>query len=505
MYTGRPSRSSVEMGVFEKYFLYQFVNFFIFTIFSGAVFTTFTDLVDNPGAAPTLFGQSVPTVSTQFINYIVTRNFLMQPLKLLAYDDLLLNSIGAMLASSPRQKQRALNNLTNPSFGSDLPINICIWIIAFTYCTIAPILVPFAVVFFGCGYIISKYQALYMNVAKYETGGQFWPKCFNRMVSGIIVAELAMIGIFGVKKAAIQSVLVIPLLIGTLVYVYIMNSTFTQWRGLLPIEAALTIDRARIDNKQLLIESDDVRDYASTTGVSPYRQPELLAPRNLQPFYSDPLTILQACISEGGYNDLGESTRADIPSRLELLHEQKLESDDNGIGLFNLSQNNLRKRYSVIHTEHYDRDHRSATPTFKGTTTTAQPSYDNTINSNNNIRSINTDNTAVNTNNLSVPINSISQRTPSGSTFNDSRQSNYNHINPHISAQKILDMHSTTSDQGESNSNATDFAARIDVQHSVPDEQKYTQTTVTSDEDVHNTTNNADENRSEIATALDAV
>src|ERR1700682_4418816 len=159
----------------------------------------------------------------------------------------------------------------------------------------------------------------------------------------MIVAELTMIGIFGLKKAAIQSVLVIPLLVGTILYAYTIREMFLPWQDLLPLEAALEVDRTRKDNKAAIFKAADVRDYSNTKGVSPYRQPELLAPSNLQPFYHDPVTVERELIAEGRYILLGEATRADVPSRTELLHEEKIAEDNWEL---NLNVGNITHRES---------------------------------------------------------------------------------------------------------------------------------------------------------------
>jgi hypothetical protein len=51
-----------------------------------------------------------------------------------------------------------------------------IFIIGLTYSVIAPLVLPFVVAFFGFGYLVMKYQLMYVYIPQYESGGRFWPK-----------------------------------------------------------------------------------------------------------------------------------------------------------------------------------------------------------------------------------------------------------------------------------------------------------------------------------------
>ena len=61
------------------------------------------------------------------------------------------------------------------------------------------------------GYIVSKYQVLYVNIASFESGGSFWPLVFGRMVVGILVGQLTMVGVFLLKGGYYQSTVLLPL------------------------------------------------------------------------------------------------------------------------------------------------------------------------------------------------------------------------------------------------------------------------------------------------------
>ena len=101
----------------------------------------------------------------------MTRNFITWGLSALAYDDLLLGLIlsSHLFAAAERQRENARIGLQN-LYGTIFPIHLTVWIIGITYSCISPILMPFVAMYFSFGFIVTKYQSLYMNVPKYETG-----------------------------------------------------------------------------------------------------------------------------------------------------------------------------------------------------------------------------------------------------------------------------------------------------------------------------------------------
>ena len=56
-------------------------------------------------------------------------------------------------------------------------------LLGFTYSTVNPIVLPFAVVFFGLGYLTYSYLALYVFVRPFEGGGLQLPELFHYVMT----------------------------------------------------------------------------------------------------------------------------------------------------------------------------------------------------------------------------------------------------------------------------------------------------------------------------------
>ncbi|CAN0082613.1 unnamed protein product, partial [Hapterophycus canaliculatus] len=54
------------------------------------------------------------------------------------------------------------------------PTLLLVLVVCFVYAVISPFIVPAGAIFFAFAYLVYKYQALYVYVPKYESGGVFW-------------------------------------------------------------------------------------------------------------------------------------------------------------------------------------------------------------------------------------------------------------------------------------------------------------------------------------------
>jgi Calcium-dependent channel, 7TM region, putative phosphate len=62
------------------------------------------------------------------------------------------------------------------------------------YSCIAPLLIPFGILFFFFSYAMYKYQLLYVYVNDYQSGGDMWYDVFWRSLVGMIFATCTLLG-----------------------------------------------------------------------------------------------------------------------------------------------------------------------------------------------------------------------------------------------------------------------------------------------------------------------
>lgn len=62
------------------------------------------------------------------------------------------------------------------------------------------------------------FQILNVYVAKYQTGGLYWPIVHGATIFSLVLTQLISLGVFGLKKSPISSGFMIPLIIFTLLF-----------------------------------------------------------------------------------------------------------------------------------------------------------------------------------------------------------------------------------------------------------------------------------------------
>lgn len=128
------------------------------------------------------------------------------------------------------------------NYGVVYPQAILVFVITLLYSVIQPLILIFGAVYFGVGYVVYKYKLLFGECSlfcmhheadpstvfykPYESQGQAWPITFTRLIWGIVIFIVFMIGIFLLKSAFIIASLLAPLLVGTVLWSWYIDKQF---------------------------------------------------------------------------------------------------------------------------------------------------------------------------------------------------------------------------------------------------------------------------------------
>lgn len=128
------------------------------------------------------------------------------------------------------------------SYGFYLPQTILIFIICTVYSVLPGswMVLFFGLIYFVLGSFIYKYQLLYAMDHRQHSTGRAWPIICNRVVLGLVVFQLAIAGDLALKTAIKRSILIIPLLSGTIWFSYYFRKTYEP---LMTFIALRSIDR----------------------------------------------------------------------------------------------------------------------------------------------------------------------------------------------------------------------------------------------------------------------
>lgn len=230
---GMTSRGDVELSVISKNFFFTFFNLFlVFTVFGSATsfYGFWQHLRDAFKDATTIafaLATSLEGFSQFYINLIIFQGLGLLPFRLLEFGSLAMYPIHLLSARTPRE-YASLSTPPTFSYGLSIPQTILIFIICVVYSVFPSswLICFWGLVYFSLGNLIYKYQLLYAMDHQQHSTGRAWPMICNRVFIGLVVFQLAMIGVLALRQSITRSVLLVPLLGATVWFTYFFGRTY---------------------------------------------------------------------------------------------------------------------------------------------------------------------------------------------------------------------------------------------------------------------------------------
>ncbi|CAN0039926.1 unnamed protein product [Ectocarpus sp. 4 AP-2014] len=246
-YERRKSHSEVQQSILTRYFTYQIANIYI-TVASGSIISALQEILDDPTSVLSILGETFPAVAVYFLDVIVVKLFVGLPFELLRGWPLIRVLWSQRCTNRDFATEREIR--TGPFGPAELlygwvyPTLLLVLVVCFVYAVISPFIMPAGALFFALAYLVYKYQALYVYVPKYESGGVFWFSVYPRVLIGLALAQLTLAGYVYVRAGFTQASLILPLPV--IIYWYGYRS-FKRYIG--PAESISMETSARIDRR----------------------------------------------------------------------------------------------------------------------------------------------------------------------------------------------------------------------------------------------------------------
>lgn len=227
---GMLSQGEVELSIVSKNFFFTFFNIFlVFTVFGTAtqIWTVIRDSFKDTTYIAQQLARQIQNLNVFYLNFIMLQGLGLFPFRLLEFGAVSLYPINRLGAKTPRD-YAMLTTAPYFSYGFYLPTSLLIFILCLVYSVLPRgyIVLAVGVVYFTLGYFTYKYQLLYaMDQPQHATGGA-WRIISYRMVLGLIVFQITMAGYLSLQLAFFASLLVVPLLMGTVWYSYYWKRQF---------------------------------------------------------------------------------------------------------------------------------------------------------------------------------------------------------------------------------------------------------------------------------------
>lgn len=239
-FSGCVSESAIDFGVVSKYFGFQVITVFLGSFIAGTFANQLQQFINNPASIVTIFGTSAPQTAIFFMTYIAIGALLQQPLGLVRLVPLVVFWVKSKLSATERAKARVWQNQEN-NYGTLIPNDTINMLLGVVFCTICPLIAPFALLYYLTAFLGWKYNWTYVYGQPYQSGGTAWPRIFNQLMTGLFFFHLMELAILSIKKN-FGGLLMIPLLLIDVGYWLAVHARF--WR---PLETLSLISAAERD------------------------------------------------------------------------------------------------------------------------------------------------------------------------------------------------------------------------------------------------------------------
>ncbi|OAA55756.1 hypothetical protein ISF_07861 [Cordyceps fumosorosea ARSEF 2679] len=255
---GMISQGDVELSLISKNFFFTFFNtFFVFAISKTGLdfYSSLQGLLKDTSKIPAIIAADVENLSRFYISFIMLQGIGLMPFRILEVGSVVLYPIYRFLAVTPRDLAQ-LQKPPNFQYGFYLPTSLLVFNLCFIYSALmpGPTILVFGIIYFALGYFTFKYMLLYaMDQPQHATGGA-WRIICSRLVIGILVFEVVMVGQIASLSAFFQSVSILPLIPFTVWYSYYFTRRFEPLTKYIALRAIVTGDG---DDEEAIVDDEE--------------------------------------------------------------------------------------------------------------------------------------------------------------------------------------------------------------------------------------------------------
>lgn len=236
---GSVSRSERKKSACIKVLYFTIWNVFFVNVLSGSVISQLS-VFSSVRDIPTQLAKAVPTQATFFTTYVLSSGWASLSIEIMQPFPLLCNVIRRFILR--REEDSSTCALTFPHH-TEIPRLLLFGLVGFTCSVMAPLILPFLLVYFSLAFFIYRNQILHVYIPKYESGGQFWPIVHNTTIFSLVLTQIIALGVFGIKRSPIASGFTIPLILLTLLFSEYCRQRFTPIFKRSPAQVLIEMDR----------------------------------------------------------------------------------------------------------------------------------------------------------------------------------------------------------------------------------------------------------------------
>ncbi|KAL3812305.1 hypothetical protein ACJIZ3_013573 [Penstemon smallii] len=257
---GAISRSGRKRSTCVKVICFLIWNLFFAIILTEAAIEHYqVSILDlgNPKNIPNLLARAVPSTATFFMTYVLTSGWVSLSCELIQPFPLICNLFYRYILNN--KDDLTYGTFTFP-YHTEVPRVLLFGLLGFTCSILAPLILPFLLVYFVLAYLVYRNQILNVYVTKYQSGGLYWPVVHNTTIFSLVLMQVIALGVFGIKKSSVAFGFTVPLIICTLLFNEYCRQRFHPVFKKTPATIMIEMDRedehcGRMEEIQQKIES----------------------------------------------------------------------------------------------------------------------------------------------------------------------------------------------------------------------------------------------------------
>ncbi|KAH0454567.1 hypothetical protein IEQ34_016491 [Dendrobium chrysotoxum] len=239
------SKSKQEIKTCNMVFYFLMGNVFYLSLLSGSLLDQIGESFTHPGDFPSHLASAVSAQSGFFITYILTDGLSGFSLELLQLGLILWHFIRSPFDGGTIKDHYLFGF---PYYRVIPTVSLAI-LIGMVYAVIAPLLLPFIIIYFLVGYAVYVNQMQDVYKIIYDTHGQYWPYIHHYIIITIVLMQLTMIGLFGLKSKPGASVSTVALVLLTVLFNEYCKIRFLPSFQHRPIQIAKEMDDQELEGQ----------------------------------------------------------------------------------------------------------------------------------------------------------------------------------------------------------------------------------------------------------------
>ncbi|KAM0915567.1 hypothetical protein ACQ4PT_010741 [Festuca glaucescens] len=197
------------------------------------------NVLTRPKDMPSMLAELVPKQATFFITYVLTSGWASLCSEILQVYNLVYNFFRRCIFGY----QDDPGYVYSFPYHTEVPKVLLFNLLGFTFSIMAPLILPFLLVYFCLGYLVYRNQILNVYYPKYEMGGKLWPIMHNTMVFSLVLTQIIALGVFTIKNSPVATGFTIILLIGTILFNEYCRQRFARIFNSFSAQDLIELDR----------------------------------------------------------------------------------------------------------------------------------------------------------------------------------------------------------------------------------------------------------------------